>query len=266
MITSAYSRFRETNNKELRCSRKVDTYFIKNHVGSTTIEVVRTEEQLPAVLIFDNKEGVDNVLLYTCIESDIKPGDYYLWRDRHFLVIEEISIVKEIGFKKQRTVECNAVANGNLHVAFVGSGRSYRDTRLDGKVYESSGLRPLVIAPHGVIAIDDYLTIGGYTWRVVDGDTISLAAADYMYLERVPSNTTVEVDEEELEGNPITYAGSQLVIVCDNGLVTSDAKFQIVERTSTTCTIIVPHGLLTFTIDYKQDGKDVATTYIVKGG
>ena len=261
MTASIFSRFRNTCSGEQKCGTINNAFFIKNHVGSTEVEIVRTSEELPAVLIFDNGEGVDNVLLYTCIGSDVVPGDYYTWKGRHFIVTEDITIVKEIGFKKQRSIECNTKANDSIHIAFIGNARTYKDTKLQ-KNYEGSGLQPLVIVPNGKIEIDDYVTIGGYRWRVVDGDTVTLSAVNYLYLDRVPNTLTTDVPDP----SNVIFAGSHLLILCDNGIAASPVAFTTIERTATSITISVPFGITTFPLSFAREGEPVTVDYIVKGG
>ena len=75
---NVFDRFRRNSKVLSDCNKRKTAYFIKNHESSTTVKVVRTEEEIPAVLVYSHKEGADEVLLYVSSNDDVTVGDYFV--------------------------------------------------------------------------------------------------------------------------------------------------------------------------------------------
>jgi hypothetical protein len=74
---NAYDRYRRNYHVQSSCLTKKTAYFIKNHESSVVINVSRTEENIPAVLIFSDKEGADEIFLYVSVHDDFQIQDYF---------------------------------------------------------------------------------------------------------------------------------------------------------------------------------------------
>ena len=74
---NAYDRYRRNYQVQSDCLNKKTAYFIKNHESSVLINVNRTEEEIPAVLVFTDKEGADEILLYVSVDDDFVNTDYF---------------------------------------------------------------------------------------------------------------------------------------------------------------------------------------------
>ena len=74
---NAYDRYRRNFNVQKDCLRKKTAYFIENHESSVIIGVNRTEEEIPAVLVFTDKEGADEIFLYVSVHDDFQVQDYF---------------------------------------------------------------------------------------------------------------------------------------------------------------------------------------------
>lgn len=266
-VNTALSRFRRMAEADKRCKISSSAHFIKNHVSSTIIKVVKNHKQTDAVLLFGNEEGADNIYVYTYADENLKVGDYFIWKKKWFLVYEDINIVREVGFKKQRAVECNAETTSNIHIAYLGSLRTYKDSRL-AKIYLESGLKPAIVVGAGLIEIGSRIIVGGYEWEVVDGDTISIPGVDYLYVNRRTKATEVveEVVDDENAESIVVYAGSTLTFNCDNGVFTADKTLKVTARTMNSATVLVPFGIESFTINAKVDDEPVVLSYEVRGG
>jgi hypothetical protein len=74
---NAYDRYRRNYTVQNGCLRKKTAYFIENHESSVIINVTRNGDDIPAVLVFSDREGADDILLYVSVEDDFQLQDYF---------------------------------------------------------------------------------------------------------------------------------------------------------------------------------------------
>lgn len=59
-------------------------------------------------MIITDKEGPDTSLVYTYTEraknNELLKGDYYTWKNNTYLVYEDIDLVREVNYKKQKSI------------------------------------------------------------------------------------------------------------------------------------------------------------------
>ena len=108
---NAYDRYRRNYNVQTNCLKKKTAYFIENHENSVIIGVNRTAEQIPAVLVFSDKEGADEVLLYVSINDDFMIHDYFTWKTHTFFAYEQVEVVKDVDYIKYKALQCNVFVN-----------------------------------------------------------------------------------------------------------------------------------------------------------
>lgn len=262
-INSAFDRFRKIEEADKKCKLRANGYFIENHVSSTEVKVVRTDKNIKAVLIFGHEEGSDNVIFYSYPDADVQTGDYFIWETKHFIVFEDTYIVMEAGYKKQKAIECNTIANTDIPVAFLGSMRSYKNNRLVDNFVESK-LNPAIIAPVGKFLIGDRIIINNCSWEIIDGDLVSNPNVHYFYLDRRLKDTTVQTIPSE-DANVI-YAGSTLTVPCDNGQFSSTPSVEIKSRTLNSAVIKVPYGITALQITANVESVETISNYVVRGG
>ena len=93
------------------CRLKYESSFITNSTGSTTIYHVRTQTDRSAALVINDKEGPDSQIVFTDDLDDkdlnLKKGDYFIWKDKHYFVYEDYDVVREVNYIKQKAYECN---------------------------------------------------------------------------------------------------------------------------------------------------------------
>lgn len=260
----AFDRYRRIYDVQSGCLRKKTAYFLENHESSVTIEVSRTEEEIPAVLIFDDKEGADEVLLYVSINDDFIVQDYFTWNSYTFFAYEQVEVVKEVNYVKYKALQCNVFVNDSFWAYFKSALRSARDVTLSGRT-ELSTLIPLLIAPRNT-----QLTIGGtiefneQVWDIEDGDIFSLSGIGYYYLSR-GINTRDEEDwesEEEIPDNQY-YIGQPITVSTESGYFTTASKFKLQTRTLTSVTLL-PLEVGEMKVITLSQGNPVTHTFLVK--
>lgn len=260
----AFDRWRRIYDVQSSCLRKKTAYFIENHESSVTIEVNRTEEEIPAVLIFTDSEGPDEVLLYVGIDEDFIVRDYFTWNSYTFFAYEQVEIVKEVNYVKYKALQCNVFVNDSFWAYFKSTLRSARDITLSGRT-EVSTLIPLLIAPR-----NDQLAIGGsiefneQQWDIEDGDIFTLTGIGYYYLSRSLNNRDEEEweSEEEIPENQY-YVGANIELATENGYFTTESKFKLVKRSLTSVTLL-PLEAGEMKIITLQQGSPVTNTFFIK--
>lgn len=267
---NAYERFRRVNKVSSNCNKQKTSYFIKNHESSTTISVQRTEEELPAVIVMNHAEGADNSLLYVYADADINLGDYFNWKEEyHFFVLERVTIIKDVDFKKFTALECNVLVNDRFWAFYVGNKRAYKTTSLLGGYYEADTLQPILIAPiNDELKQNGYIHFNNQTWRILSADLDSINGIGYYYIDHSLNARDLDSENDKLEDNGdkpsanTLYVGQEFTVETERGYVVAD-DITIVKRTATSATLkATKAGLLTVTT--RRDGQDITISYEVR--
>lgn len=240
---NAYERFRRIHRVGESCNKKKTSYFIQNHESSTDITVLRTEETLPAVLVMNHAEGADNSLVYVQSEADLRLGDYFTWReDHHFFALEQVSIVKDVDYKKFTALECNVLVNNNFWAFFAGNKRAFKTTSLMAGYYEELTLQPVLIAPvNSELVENGYITINNQNWRIISADLDSISGIGYYYINHDLNTRDLDAELEELEDTDTAptastiYVGQEITVETEQGYIAAN-NIIITKRTATTAT------------------------------
>lgn len=267
---NAYERFRRVHKVSSSCTDKKTSYFIKNHESSTEITVQRTNEELPAVIVMNHAEGADNSLLYVYADADINLGDYFDWKEEyHFFVLERVTIIKNVDFKKFTALECNVKVNDSFWAFYVGNKRAYKTTSLLGGYYEADTLQPILIAPiNEELKLNGYIKFNNQTWRIVSADLDSIAGIGYYYLDHSLNERDLEADLDKLEDNDMMpaantlYVGQEFTVDTEQGYIVAE-NINIIKRTATSVTFVVTQpGVLM--IETRKSGNPVKNSYEVR--
>lgn len=262
---NAYDRYRRNYHVQSSCLTKKTAYFIKNHESSVVINVSRTEEDIPAVLIFSDKEGADEIFLYVSVQDDFQIQDYFTWNSFTFFAYEQVNVVKEVDYVKYKALQCNVFVNNSFWAFFRSTLRASRDNTLNGKT-EVSTLVPLLIAPR-----NDQLKIGGeinfnnQTWDIEDGDIFTLTGIGYYYLTRgMNSNDEREVEYDNVERY---YIGSEIRLETEMGYcMSADAtkNFYKIKERAMNYVIIVPTKAGILEVNTLKQGTPVTYSILVE--
>lgn len=263
---NAYDRYRRNYQVQSGCLTKKTAYFIENHESSVIIGVNRTEEEIPAVLVFTDKEGADEIFLYVSVHDDFQVQDYFTWNSITFFAYEQVNVVKEVDYVKYKALQCNVFVNNSFWAFFRSTLRGARDDTLSGRA-EVSTLIPLLIAPRNdQLMIGGEVTFNNQVWDIEDGDIFTLTGIGYYYLSRGinPNN------EEDIELEPITehyYIGSEIKLNTEMGYcLSADATknyYKIKER-AMNYVIVVPTKAGNLEINTLKQGEIITNSLFVE--
>lgn len=263
---NAYDRYRRNYQVQTGCLTKKTAYFIENHESSVVINVNRTEEDIPAVLVFTDKEGADEIFLYVSVHDDFQVQDYFTWNTITFFAYEQVQVVKEVDYIKYKALQCNVFVNNSFWAFFRNTLRGARDVTLSGKT-ELSTLIPLLIAPR-----NEQLTIGGQVnfnnqvWDVEDGDIFTLTGIGYYYLSR-GMNSNDEEDIEDIDVVEKYYIGSEIKLETELGYcmsVDATKNFYKIKERAMNYVVIVPTKAGLLEINTLKQGNTILNSLLVE--
>lgn len=239
---NAYDRFRRNYDVQSSCLTKKTAYFIKNHESSTVINVTRTTDDIPAVLVYTDNEGADEVILFVSKDDDFVVKDYFTWNNITFFAYEKVEVVKEVDYVKYKALQCNVFVNDSFWAYFKSTLRSSRDNKMSNKT-EFSTIIPLLIAPRNEqLVIGGQINFNNQVWDIEDGDIFTINGIGYYYLSRgINSRDEEEYEPEEKIPTNLYYIGAKITVPTEMSYfkVSPDSfKFKIEERSINSVTII----------------------------
>lgn len=269
---STFNLFRKKQQNNEDCRNKFESSFIFEGTSAVIIHSLRLNVNKQAALIISDKEGPDTNLVFTYKErvkdNELLKGDYYTWKNNTYLVYEDIDIVREVAYKKQKSYQCNASfeMDGNIwHGYYVSSLAKYVDTTLQGNLNITDNDKPILILPQvDWMAVGTKIVISGKPYKIIDFDAITNSGIVYCSLDRdfVSKCENVEV-QNELNAAVLT-AGVESTIDTNFGYFQSDGEVEIVSKTYNKVKFIVPYGINTITITTKDELKnDITVEYKV---
>lgn len=271
MSMSKYDLFRTKTNNATECSKKYDFNFTMNGSMATTVFALRLNKELQAGLIINDEEGPDDVIIYTarasgCSCEGLCKGDYFRWRNKIYFVYEDIDLVRETNYIKQRAYECNVeikIDNSTYWGYFISSLTKYIGDSTKKDVVLVDGEKPILILPHfDWIEIGLRIHFGGKSWSIVDNDLITNKGIAYLSLDRdfdqitaapkTQPNEDIELANDELPVN------TEIEVDTMGGYFKSTPQVEIVSRQSTSVKFIIPYGIDKLTIETKDSNNEIA--------
>ena len=286
---SNFNVFRRKTQIAACCAIKHRSSFIENGTSSTIIYHVRRSVDKPAALIMTDKEGPDTTLVYTYKEArscdELLKGDYFIWKDEYYFVFEDVRKVQQVGYKKQKTYQCNVefeIGNTKYWAYYVSSLSSYVGEGLESKLNIADQEKPILVIPHqDVIKLGATGIIDGKPWKIVDIDFITNKGIDYCSLELdfIQKNTedlcTGDCEDCEVkqdcddykvkhpnEGINTIHCGQPITTMTEDGYFVC-GEAEIVERTANKVVFIVPFGVAEVEVAIKSNGEIIKTKYKV---
>ena len=270
MSMSKYDLFRTKTNNATECSKKYDFNFTMNGSMATTVFALRLNKELQAGLIINDEEGPDDVIIYTarasgCGCEGLCKGDYFRWRNKIYFVYEDVDLVRETNYIKQRAYECNVeikIDNSTYWGYFISSLTKYISDSTKKDVVLVDGEKPILILPHfDWIEIGLRIHLGGISWSIVDNDLITNKGIAYLSLDRdfdqitaapeTQPNEDIELANDELPVN------TEIEVDTMGGYFKSTPQVEIVSRQSTSVKFIIPYGIDKLTIETKDNNNEI---------
>lgn len=287
-MANNFSNFRARTLAETHTDNKINAEFIENHASSTTITHLRIDENIKAVLTIEQKEGVDQVILFTkpSIDSDdnVKVGDYITHESEDYLAFMEYKLpakVKNV-YKKYKLMECNVtikVDNISQRGAYIGSLSRFVNMTEESVSGFSLGVeqyKPVVVTKNNTsLTVGKRFLLGTEAFEVVALDRKSNPGIMYLSLNATTINATTDnlttgtaITAPEAQTNATNATtlrqGDTHTVSTNLGYVYFDPVVNIVSRTLTLVTFEVPFGIQTLQVDTKNiNGNIVTTNYTV---
>jgi hypothetical protein len=283
-MANKFSNFRARTLAEKHTDNKLNAEFIETHASSTVITHSRISEDIKAVLTRDHKEGVDEVILFTKyaaeIEDNLVVGDYLIHDSQTYLIVMEYKLpTKFIGiFKKYKIIECNfqlKVDDITQYAAYIGSLKRFVNMTEQTAGDVSLGVeqyKPVVVTKNNLdLTVGKRFLLGTEAFEIVALDRLSNKGIVYLSVNAVPYNATLDDLEEgkaitapapvENEtSNTILKQGETKTITTNYGYVVFDPVVQIVNRTLTAITFIVPYSIEDLEVVTKDPSGNVVST------
>lgn len=291
-MSNIYDIFRGVQAKRDACYNERSAAFIIEGALSQTVYHKRGKKDIFAAIVFNHKEGPDDITIYTLKTDEVIKSDYVVYGSLNYLVYEDLKQTDvDLVYKKQKAVECNitftykeVIFNGY----FTSSIRKNEDANFEGKAMLLPDETPLLILPNiknedssnFIIDIGSEFTIEGKPFKVVEYDHITNKGIVYYYLKRNFNKTLPEVDNSDsIEELVIVDETIQLEQEENTDLTlhemveykfsTEDAFFaatpavEILSRRRNEITFRVPFGISAVSITTRENGVDIENLYKV---
>lgn len=272
---SKFNAFRRKLDINKNCIEKYESSFIIEGTSAVNIYSLRLSAYKQAAIIITDKEGPDTSLVYTfkeqTKEQELLKGDYYIWNDNTYLVYEDVQIVLDAKYKKQKSYQCNVSFNYNCDCGygtyfgyFVSSLAKYVDTSLQGNLNITYNDKPILILPmREWVKIGTHLVIDNKPYKIIEFDATTNKGIAYCSLDRDFINKQEDVVKIEPEEN-VLIAGIEQNLSIQKGYFKTSCKVDIVSKTNDNVKFIIPYGIESITVNTKDiDGNNIDTVYKV---
>lgn len=271
-------------NKKLESKRTAN--FIENSLSSTKITHVRLEKEIPAVFTREQREGNDEVILFTYVdqnpEHNLQVGDYVLHNTKRYLVYMEYD--KPLNdYLKFKLLECNIlikVDGFTQPAAYFSSLRRFTQLTnnkiANGAILQEENQSPVVITADNPMLTPNFRFLAATEpFKVLTIDRISNQGIAYMSVEQTTINhilddvnesSTItedkqEVDKPEIERDYLKR-GETVTWNTFGNRYTFIPHVSIINRTKDTVTFIVPFDAVKITM--KLENSEGNITEIIK--
>lgn len=253
-------------------------------VSTSKIDVIIEGQTnaIPVVFINNDKEGVDEAIVYSYTSNGLVVGNYFTWEEWTYLVYKEVKNVKRENYIDSfHVIKCNInfTLNGNdIKAYFRGPMRLHRSV-LD-EAAQSLGfdvnMRSVVMLPTSYgVAINDEFYIGDQGWRVESLDKLTTTGITYLNIALKNLVDTTKLATSEVDVVPLmAMSFAAPVEELDPGITytftTEDAYFDpsvkvdIKERKKTSIKFSIPFGVRELDISTKEAGEIITKSYKVK--
>lgn len=251
---SKYNAFRRKLDISENCIANYESSFITDGTSAVKIYSLRLNSYKQAAIIITDKEGPDTSFVYTfkerVKECELLKGDYYTWNNNTYFVYEEVPVVLEGKYKKQRSYQCNVVVHCGDSCCggyFVSSLAKYTDTTLQSNLNITDNDKPILVLPDCDWADNGTkIVIKNKPYKIIAVDNITNSGIAYCSLDRDFLNKFEDV-VPELEN--VLIAGIEQELSIENGTFETNYKVEIVSKTADRVVFIIPYGLNEITIN-----------------
>ena len=272
---SNFNAFRRKVSINNDCVANYESSFIMEGTSAVTIRNLRLNANQNAAIIITDKEGPDTSLVYSfkqrAKEKELLKGDYYTWNNYTFFVCEDVLVVRETNYKKQKSLQCNVnliyECDGKsctYPAYFVSSLSKYIDTTFEGKLNITDSEKPILILPQlDWVQLGAKVTVNGRPYKIIEFDGITNQGIAYCSLDRDFVDKQEDVVISEPDATTL-IAGIEQTIKTNYAYFAADCKVEIVSKNLNEVCFIIPYGVEEINITTKlESGSTTVTKYKV---
>lgn len=266
---SSFDRFRQRNLDYLKAKDNVNSRFV--FAGYPSVELKCGDNSQIAAVV--NQHEKKSAYIFTKVDEPLNIGNIYTAKNLHLLVSEEVTIIKDVNWRKYIAIPCNVEIDGTWGY-FKGPEESYINITLKQSVMIESQQKPILVLPQDTLNFEDKVVIGNRGWIVQEYDSISTPGITYYSLRpsavtdkeeeiiRHNDETIVINEEYDDDTNHYVYPTTCNEIATEEGYFKSSTdKIIIKARTSNKVMFILPFGVNEAEIKVKENGEEVIHTY-----
>lgn len=158
---SAFDRFQKRQHDYLKAEQDLNTQFIFN--GYPSIKISRDgaeagEEPLQAVVV--NKQEKDEAYIYTPLDTPLEIGSTWNAKGLHFLIAEEIIVIKDTNWHKYYCYLCNLEDDGRWWF-FYSPKKKAINLSLKQNTFLESSQKPVLVTGGFPLNFRDKFMAGG---------------------------------------------------------------------------------------------------------
>lgn len=264
--------FRSKHKISEDCAAKFESKFIIEGTSATVIHTLKDEQDRKAALIITDKEGPDTSLVFTYKnekqpQTELLKGDYFTWKNNTYMVYEDVEIVRDVLYKKQKVYQCNVsfkVNDQSYFGYYVSSLTKYVDTALKGNLIITDNEKPILVIPtFDWVQTGSKIVINGKPFKIIDFDMITNNGICYCSLDVDFISKQEDIVEQKEEENTLK-AGIEQTLPINYGFVSFEPTVKVIRKSSKEVTFTVPYGVTELVITTKNMDKiDIKQSYKV---
>lgn len=275
-MANSFERFKQRNQWMSNSEKNVNADFVALGYASITM-ISDADDTVTQLAYVYNKQENDEGYIYTPYNEPIQIGSCWNAKGLHFLVDEEIIIIKDVKFRKYHALLCNIEADGTW---WYFKKDDYIDVSLKQDSFIKSLAKPLLVTAGKPFNYNDKVMIADRAWLIQEFDNYTHPGVTYYSV--TPTTMSKDVIETRIENEPLIEqaeevqydADSQYKIVpnqvyeveTENGYFrTSCNVLKVISRTSNLVKFSIPFGVDIVEIEVKQQGVIVTITYTKDG-
>jgi len=280
MPNSKYGTFRNRTEVNTNVTIRQASDFIEKSASSVDAFRESTGTNIKAVIISEQKEGPNEIILFTYARDSVQVGEYISYRSKTYLIYGKFEIIFSEEFHKFKLIECSVELKWGTHrqrAYFISSLRRYAGiVDLGTQIpYEFSSQKPLIVTKANVnFKAGTRIIIGGEGYIVNDLDKNSNPGIYYAYIEKATVFDDIDTIQTQVSGvvpaaqiqvsNSDLIAGDDVTIATNFGYVVFNPDVRILSKTATSVVFDVPAGVDDLVVETKDiNGNIVTTSYKV---
>lgn len=276
MPNSKYGTFRNRTDVNTNVTIRQASEFIEKSASSVDAFRESTQSNIKAVIISEQKEGPNEMVLFTYASDNVQVGEYISYRAKTYLIYGKYEIIFSNEFHKFKLIECSVALKWGANTQrayFISSLRRYAGlVDLGTQIpYEFSNQRPIIVTKANTnFKPGTRFIIAGDGYIVNDLDKHSNPGIYYAYVERATVFEDIDTVIDDQTGvmpvPQVQASGSDLVVGDDVtistnfGYVVFTPDVRVLSKTATQVVFDVPSGVDSLTVDTKDENGNIITT------